>query len=182
MTMEKHLQSNSKSDESSRSEIVELLAQVAVISVLTDEERAQVAKKARLVAYGTGEFIVRQGEQGNSLFIVHTGVCEVFVRDQQGYGKGIAQTERGGFFGEMSLLTGEPHNATVRAMEDATLVAINKAVFASILKANPEVSKGLGKVLAARQKELAALTGNVGDETQNSTNMMARIKSFFGTE
>jgi len=180
--MEKIPQPNSNFNDGSQSEIVQLLAQVAVLSVLTDGERAQLAKKARMVAYGTGEFIVRQGEPGKSLFIVHTGVCEVFVLDPQGHGKKVAQTKRGGFFGEMSLLTGEPHTATVRAMEDTTLVAINKVIFASILEANPAISEELGKVLAMRQKKLAELTGSPGDEKHSSSNMIARIKSFFRIE
>lgn len=177
--MKKHLQSSANIDDQSHAETVQLLEHVAVFSVLTDKERAKLAAKARSVAYGTGEFIVRQGDSGHSLFIIQDGVCEVFIRDQQGYGKRVAQLERGGFFGEMSLLTGEPHTATVRAVENVTLVAIDKAIFASILKANPEISQELGKILLIRQKELAAMAGNSGYETDNSSNMIARIKGFF---
>ncbi len=177
--MDTHFQSNSSNNGQSHAEIVQLLEQVAVFSVLTDEEREQLAKRARVVAYGGGEFIVRQREPGRSLFIIHSGVCEVFVGDQLGYRKRVARTQRGGFFGEMSLLTGEPHTATVRAVEDTTLVVIDKRIFASILEANSEISKELGKVLTLRQRELSTLAGNSGNKAQSSANMIARIKSFF---
>ena len=171
--------SDSELDERSLSEILQLFSQVAVLSVLSDEEKLGLAKKARLLAYNGGEFIVRQGGFSNSLFIIHSGSCEVFVTDQRGFVNRVAQTERGDFFGEMSLLTGEPPSATVRALEDSTLVGINKDIFASVLKSNPKISEAVGKVLAKRQAELAAVTGETADKQNSSTGISRRIKSFF---
>ncbi len=177
--MDNDLQFNPNSNEGVISEITALFAQVGIISVLSEKERLQLAKKARMVTYSSGEFIVRQGKYGSPLYIVADGICEVFVNDSSGYVKSVAQLQRGAFFGEMSLLTGDPHTATVRAMGDATLVSINKLIFSAIIQADPKLAEALGKVLVERQNQLAELTGKIVDDTPSSGKMSNRIKSFF---
>jgi len=76
-------------------------------------------------------------------------------------------------------LTGEPHTATVRAMEDTSVIIIDKENFSNILTDNPSISVQLGEILAERQKELAEEAGRIIAATPSSSNMIAKIKSFF---
>jgi CRP-like cAMP-binding protein len=76
-------------------------------------------------------------------------------------------------------LTGEPHTATVRAMEDTSVIIIDKENFSNILTDNPSISVQLGEILAERQKELAEEAGRIVSVTASSTSMIAKIKSFF---
>lgn len=177
--MDKNTQSHTEIGENKRPENIPLLKQVAVLSVLSDQDIEKLADKTRVVPYRAGEFIVRQGKLGNSLYVIQAGVCEVFVVDQQGFQTKVAKIDSGDFFGEMSLLTGEPHTATVRALQDSTLVIIDKPLFKTILESSPKLSEALGRILEKRQKELAALTGGTSGSNQGSTNLGARIKSFF---
>jgi CRP-like cAMP-binding protein len=51
---------------------------------LSDELRSQIAERSEIIDYGSGKFTVRQGDQGDSLYIIRTGLCGVYVRK---YGK-----------------------------------------------------------------------------------------------
>ena len=156
-----------------------LLGQVSVFSALSAEIRTQIAERSVIAEYGAGEFIVRQGDQGNALYIIRTGSCGIYVRKNGKQENRIATIDSGGFFGEMSLLTGEPITATVRAMVDTSVIIIDKENFSIILNDNPAISVQLGEILAKRQKELAEEAGRIVAHTPSSSSMIAKIKSFF---
>ena len=180
--IEKRQQAKSQAPEKRRSDIQCLFAQVSVLSALCEEEQIQLAQRATTADYGEGEYIVRQGEPGDSLYIIQKGSCDVFIKAHGGREKKVAHIEAGDFFGEMSLLTGEVRNATVRAAEDTSVVAIDKLAFSTIITANPSISVQLGEVLTKRQKELAAVAGSLTTENPSSRHMINRIKAFFGIE
>ena len=157
-----------------------LLESVPVLSTLSAEIRTQIAERSKIAEYGAGEFIVRQGDQGDSLYIIRTGSCGVYIAKNEKQENKIATINSGEFFGEMSLLTGEPITATVRAMVDTTVIVIDKANFSIILNDNPAISVELGEILAKRQKELAEEAGRIVTHAPSSVSMIAKIKSFFG--
>jgi small-conductance mechanosensitive channel/CRP-like cAMP-binding protein len=157
-----------------------LLESVPVLSTLSPDIRAQIAERSKIAEYGAGEFIVRQGAQGDSLYIIRTGSCGVYIAKNDIQENKIATINSGEFFGEMSLLTGEPITATVRAMVDTTVIVIDKANFSIILNDNPAISVELGEILAKRQKELAEEAGRIVAHAPSSVRMIAKIKSFFG--
>lgn len=180
--IEKRKLAEIQSPERRRVQIQYLFAQVGVLSTLSEEEQAQLAQMAGMADYGQGEYIVRQGEAGDSLYIIRKGSCDVFIKGNGDREKKVAHIEAGGFFGEMSLLTGEVRNATVRAAEDTSVVTIDKQVFSTVITANPNISVQLGEVLARRQKELAAVAGSLTDSAPSSMNMIDKIKAFFGLD
>src|SRR5213079_232102 len=102
------------------------LASVDLFATLPAELRSQIARAAPLAVYGAGETIVRQGEEGQSMFVVSSGVVSVVLEPSRDE---LARIDRGGYFGEMSLLTGEPRSATVLAVEDVEIVEIGVDLF-----------------------------------------------------
>lgn len=81
----------------------------------------------------------------------------------------------------MSLLTGEPRSATVRAIEDTEVIKIQKDIFSKILSANSGISEYLGQVLAERQQQLATQRGNDSAlAAATPEGFIQKIKSFFG--
>ena len=156
-----------------------MLGQVSIFSALSTEIRTQIAERSVITEYGAGEFIVRQGDQGDSLYIIRTGSCGIYVRRDGKQENRIATIERGEFFGDMSLLTGEPITATVRAMADTSVIIIDKENFSDILNDNPAIPVQLGEILAKRQKELSDEAGRILAATPSSSSMIAKIKSFF---
>jgi small-conductance mechanosensitive channel/CRP-like cAMP-binding protein len=177
--IERRFQAKELEAQRSSFNIEKLLGQVSVFSALSAEIQTQIAERSVIAEYGAGEFIVRQGNQGDSLYIIRTGSCGVYVRRDGKQENRIATIDSGGFFGEMSLLTGEPITATVRAMVDISVIIIDKENFSNILNDNPAISVQLGEILAKRQKELAEEAGRRVADTPSSSSMIFKIKSFF---
>jgi len=177
--IERRFQAKALEAQKSSFNIEGLLAQVSILSALSAEIRTQIAERSVIAEYGAGEFIVRQGDQGDSLYIIRTGSCGIYVKRDGKQENRIATIERGDFFGEMSLLTGEPITATVRAMVDTSVIIIDKENFSNILDDNPAIPVQLGEILAKRQKELADEAGRIVAATPSSSSMIAKIKAFF---
>jgi len=177
--IERRFQAKELEAQKSSFNIEGLLGQVSVFSALSAEIRTQIAERSVIAEYGAGEFIVRQGDQGDSLYIIRSGSCGVYVRRNGKQENRIATIDSGEFFGEMSLLTGEPITATVRAMVDTSVIIIDKENFSKILNDNPTISVQLGEILAKRQKELAEEAGRRVANTPSSSSMIFKIKSFF---
>jgi CRP-like cAMP-binding protein len=101
--------------------------------------------------------------------------------DQKGLiAKKIATIDKGDFFGEMSLLTGEARNATVKALEYATVVRVDKALFSTFLASNPDIADQLGAVMAQRQQELSLEANKTQNNLTVQLKLISRIKAFFG--
>jgi len=129
----------------------ELLFAVPIFSLLSDEERADLLKVARPVVYAAGETVVRQGDEGGSLFVIRRGDVSVRLAGAEGR---VARLHGGDFFGEMSLLTGEKRNATVAAETDCELLEIDKEGFRRLVLANPSVLQRVTEATAARREQL----------------------------
>src|SRR6185436_18383722 len=84
-----------------------VLAKVSVFASLSDEERGQLTDASKRVLFGKGEMVVREGEARSSMFVIATGEVVVVLESQR---QEVARIGAGGFFGEMSLLTGAPRN------------------------------------------------------------------------
>jgi small-conductance mechanosensitive channel/CRP-like cAMP-binding protein len=127
------------------------LRKVAVFGSLSNDENAQLARATTRGLFGSGELIVKQGDAGSSMFVVISGEAVVLLEPQN---QEIARIGPGGFFGEMSLLTGAPRNATVRTAVDSELLEITGAAFRQFVLANPAVVEQIGVAVANRRAEL----------------------------
>jgi CRP-like cAMP-binding protein len=99
-------------------------------------------------------------------------------------GREVARTNPGGFFGEMSLLTGDPRTATVSATTDSLLVEIPATSFRSIALANPAVVEAISAAVVARRAgldqakaEAAMFDAHLRDQSQS---LMGRVRRFLG--
>ena len=162
-----------------RAAIEEELSRVPVMAALSPEERALLASRVRLLPFGAGETVVREGEQGDSMYIIHAGACEILKDDGHGSSSRVAVIQKGDFFGEMSLLTGEKRTATVRAIEDSRFILIDKPLFAEMISSKTEINSFLAEVLVKRQQQLDAHVGTAGPGISAVTSLAARIKAFF---
>ena len=89
----------------------------------------RVGPYARLFVYGPGEEVIREGDAGgNTFYILIEGRLDVYVKDDQGVNRKCGEVEAQNSFGEMSVLAGQPRNATVvvPAGTEATVLAIQR--------------------------------------------------------
>ena len=167
-------------------EIVALLSEVRLFSALGEEALAQLAAAARHQHYDHGEVLVREGEHGDSLFVLEQGRVQVMKAGTDAGTPAIAlgTIEQGGFFGEMSLLTGEPRSATVTADGGAEAVVLSKEAIAPLLEADPALAERLTSALVARQAKTAASLEGRRDRARDAgapveSTLLKRIRSFF---
>src|SRR5262249_7674874 len=167
--------------------ITALLTGVEFLEALTTEQLQRLASESRIVPFPVGGTVVRQGDEGDSLFLVAEGRVEVSVR-ATGVGpeQTLATLGPGDYFGEMSLLTGAPRSATIRAVEETRLVALRKEALRPLLVADPTVLERLSKTLARRQAERedaihrAAVSEYEGSGGDRASQLLNRMRRFFG--
>jgi small-conductance mechanosensitive channel len=153
-----------------------LLADVDLFAALAPELRHQIAVSAPMAVYGSGETVVRQGEAGQSMFVVLSGSVSVILEPSR---QEVARIQRGGYFGEMSLLTGEPRSATVLAVGDVVVVEIAADLFRRIAAVHPEAIEKIGMAAVVRKAGLEQMrTAAAGAATVESTTLIARMKRF----
>jgi small-conductance mechanosensitive channel/CRP-like cAMP-binding protein len=164
-------------------EAQDLLSRIDFVAALSGEARRILSERARFLEYGPGQAVVRQGEQGDTFYLVARGECAVRIKVEAGE-KEVARLGRGKFFGEMSLLTGDPRTATVVATTDAALLAIDRDAFERVFAQDPDVAQELAAVIARRRLALESARAEGAAATQavekEASNLLGRIRSIFG--
>jgi len=118
---------------------------------------------SRLVRLSEGEVLFRQGDPADALYVVAAGAVVPIAED--GSRQKLSVLEPGDFFGEIALVTDQPRNATIQALVDSELLAIDRAVIARLLDEEPEVLaitlRFLRKRLVARLLATSAVFSEV---------------------
>ena len=162
---------------------IDFVSGLDMFARLKDEEKASVADCMQVIVYAAGETIIRQGEQGDSMFLIDDGLVRIVV-EERGAVHQLAVLEAGHYFGEMALLTGEPRTASAIAINDSRVYVLEKESFRSVLVEHPEVAETISSVIAERRANLKSKTDelrsfrDLQQETQHS--MLGRIRAFFG--
>ena len=124
------------------------LSRVGILRDLPTTAFAQLIDRCKKVPYRKGENIVNQGELGNHFFILLNGQVEVWA---EGKPEPVALLKASAVFGEISLLTDAPRNATVRvSSDDAEVLAISRDDFKELIEQHPAVHFGLTQLAQAR--------------------------------
>lgn len=167
-------------------QVVAALRPLTVLAPLTDSQIKQLAQTAARQRFTTGERLVRQGEAGDSLFVITTGRVRVEKRLEDGAVIVLDRLGPDQFFGEMSLLTGERRSATVIAETETEVVLVNHDGLAPVIAADARMAEALSEALAARTRNLgervAAATAPLAERRADgqASALLARIRQFFG--
>jgi small-conductance mechanosensitive channel/CRP-like cAMP-binding protein len=158
------------------------LRQVDFLQPLHEDELKLLIPEVTVQKFGSGEAIVREGDKGDSLFIIRSGIVEVVATNSEGNQVHIRDLSRPAFFGEMALMTGEPRTATVRARTDAELLELDHDGFSELFKTRPEAAARIGEVIALRMTETHDLLANAPrhDRARNRANwLIAKMCAVF---
>jgi monovalent cation:H+ antiporter, CPA1 family len=124
-----------------------LIARLDLFAALDRRHLAGVQKLLRPRFTFPNELIVRKGERGDAVFFIASGAAEVILPDRR------IPLGSGDFFGEMSLITGEPRQADVRSQTYCRLLVLRKADFDRFMRANPDVLSQINAVAERRLSE-----------------------------
>ena len=153
------------------------LSGVSLFKTLGEEARLALAKSANEHLFAAGEAIVRQDADGDSMFVLMTGQARVVLEPS---GQEVAVIPAGGFFGEMSMLTGDRRTATVKALGDVAVLEISAADFRELALANPGLVDHVSTVMSERRTGLddARATAASVAVPEAKQNFMARMRRF----
>ncbi len=138
-------------NEAVRADVLPFLSSVDFLEALGPGVLQTLAQRARFQLFAEGERVCRQGDSGDSFYIIRSGTIGVEIRDPAGEVFLRNEMAPGNYFGEMALLTGEPRSATVFAVTDSELLRVDKEGLRDVIVSNREVEEIISRVLARRQ-------------------------------
>ncbi|MGR3301735.1 MAG: sigma 54-interacting transcriptional regulator [Candidatus Scalindua sp.] len=130
-------------------EILEFLSESSIFKDLPGKSLEKISKIVQIDSFAKDHIVIKKGSPGVRLYLIKSGSARV-VSESEEEEFTIATIPDGKCFGEMSLLTGEPCNATVKTNEDSTFYFITKSDFDDIISENPLIYKHFNKLLAER--------------------------------
>ncbi len=131
----------------------ELLKRVPLFEGLTNDELAGLSQVAMLRVFPKDRVVILAEEQGDSLFVINNGKVKVSIVSEDGREVILTILGEGNFFGEMSLLDGNPRSANVTTMEETELLMVRRADFLRFIQNTPQVAIKLLSVLAQRLRK-----------------------------
>ena len=124
---------------------IEHLRKVALFSGLPDRALGSIAAKAEVLAYPSGQYIVRQKQVGTGFYLIISGRARVLRGSDE-----LAVLGPGDFFGELSVLDQSPRMAHVLAAEPTVCLALASWDFIKLLEHHPWIAIGMLREMARR--------------------------------
>ena len=155
------------------------LQRIGMLGPLTPEQIRRLAEENVERVFAAGEPVIRQGDPGDSLFVIMSGRVEVTVVQEGAPSVRLAALDKGDYFGETSLMTGAPRSATVAALVETRLLEVGHESFRRLLAAQPNLVEQLGAALQVRESERAQAMASVDRVRPESHDIFQRIHDFF---
>jgi CRP/FNR family transcriptional regulator, cyclic AMP receptor protein len=127
---------------------IDHLSRVRLFSALNKKELGLISRVSDEVQVPGGKVLCREGEMGHEFFLIMDGEAQV-----ESGGHEVAMLGPGQYFGELSLLTRAPRNASVTAKTDMEVLVLGQREFSAILEEVPALSHKLLGVMAERLRE-----------------------------
>jgi ATP-binding cassette, subfamily B, bacterial len=125
-----------------------------ILENLDEEKLGELAPFFATETFPSGREIVRQNDPGDKFYIIARGVVEVWrTEEQSGKTKRVAVLQTGDFFGEITLITGFPRTATVRASTVCTCISLGRGQFNRMMERFPDLRRQLSEVAVQRLRE-----------------------------
>ncbi len=150
-----------------------------LFACLTDEDCRVISEQAIKSTIPKSKALFEQGSEGSSLFLIYQGLMDVYVKDKiEDEAKKVNRLCAGAVFGEMSLLTGHPRNATVTAVVETVVYEINKAMIEPYLREHPLLLEHIENLLTERKLQNIELMKNIDKhkETDIPKNMLLEVQ------
>jgi NTE family protein len=135
--------------------VAEFLRNVPVFAPLSDAMRTEIAELGSAVSVQRGDWLFREGDHADSVYVVRLGQLEVIREGAEP--ETVNTLTRGAVLGELALLGDSTRNASVRALRDTELLKITRPHFESLLRSEPELTLSLARALGAQLKASRAI-------------------------
>jgi len=166
---------------------VDVLRRTPILRLLADPDLFELGASMEHLSFAAGEHIISQGDAGDSMYFIVDGQVGISFRSSDGVERQVSVMGSGDFFGEASLLTGEPRKAGAVTLTRVDCYRLDKAGLQSFIKRLPELAEDMSVVMAHRQTELDMVREKLDRETalrreaESQNELLTRIRRFFGT-
>lgn len=116
--------------------------------------------------YAPGEYIFKEGDIGEEMFIIHSGTVKITKRTDEGE-KTLVSLTAGDFFGEMAVIDNGPRSASAVASDDATCIVLNEELFEQQMQRNAKIVKKILKNMSARLRAMNEQLQNLTTKDYN---------------
>ncbi|MDH7604290.1 MAG: mechanosensitive ion channel family protein [Melioribacter sp.] len=158
-----------------------ILQNIELLKFLNEDELNSIASNILVKGFDKNEVVINEGEEGDSMFILVEGLLNVFVKNKEGIDVHVGNLKAGDFFGEMSLFTGEPRSATIKAKTKCLIFEINKDIISPVIHNRTNLVEEFGKVIAERQSINVDKISQSEIQVKSRIKIIAdKIKKFFG--
>jgi small-conductance mechanosensitive channel/CRP-like cAMP-binding protein len=156
------------------------ITQVPFVKVLPVELQQELVAQSYVLRFAKNEAIFRQNEEGGELYLITHGRVRVEVDTGERVAL-LATLGQGEFFGEMSLLTGDPRTASVFADCETEVLVLGHQALRTVIEKDPASVEAMAPEIAKRQNELSEQLAHVGSVYPREPTQLltARIRSFF---
>jgi CRP-like cAMP-binding protein len=138
-------------------------SQIVVSPLFRDfavDEMVAVIQGLKLLSFERGAVILREGQGGGSLYMLTAGRVRAFKKDPgSGKQRPLGDLKEGAFFGEMSILTGQPRMASIVALTRCELLELDRPTLDQITKTHPHVWNVLREFAEKREADARRLRG-----------------------
>lgn len=124
------------------------LANIPLFGDLDPASLHTLIRRVRALSLEPGQVLFRQGDPANSLYVIVEGAVVPIAEGERR--RKLAVLERGSFFGEIGLMTKQPRNATIEALVETKLLAIDRRLVRQLIGDAPSVAKSILRFLRAR--------------------------------
>lgn len=162
------------------------LKSVSLFSGMDDEELRGLLATMQQARYAPGQVIIREGEPGDSFHVVAEGQVAFLTVDSSGHEITLDTADAGGWFGELSLLTGDPRSARVKAITPVTTLFVDRDQFRLFLERHPHAALDVLAVIGRRLAKADALlrksaSKNVNEIMEAKATLWQRVADVIAT-
>ncbi len=142
-------------------EVHDILRNLRLFKSLADIELNSYPRWTEVITVGPGDFIIKEAEHGEHLYVILDGIVEVFIIDEDGKLNILATLKPGDYFGEQALMEGGngERNAYVRTDNETRLIKISKDYFKLALKRDSVLAMALSKKGDAQKETIKKIQG-----------------------
>jgi small-conductance mechanosensitive channel/CRP-like cAMP-binding protein len=160
-----------------------IIQSIDLFEKLTETDRLRIVGHSIDHTMQQDDFVVRQGEEGSSMYIIGEGVAEIMVHEKDSQvDTHVGFLKRGDYFGERALFMGEPRNASVKAKTNLLIYEVPRDVFMPIIQETPSALDHLSYVIGMRDLSRRKTLDEVEkDKIQQSKSILKTIHAFFDT-
>jgi len=137
-----------------REKYIDFLSKVEILSSLDTYERSKICDCLQPKSFKAGEYIIKQGEQGNTFYFVEEGEAEALKKNSEGKEEVVYHYKAGDYFGELALIHDMPRQASIRCSTDCRVICIDRLAFNRLLGNLVEILKRNSSRYEEKMKQL----------------------------